>query len=249
MSESREKTLMETQNQTGFDLISLQGVGILGKEDSNEGNLAEKSISKEIAKMRDDRLRNVIESVVKSMLKIVEKKDPYTARHEKHVSKLASVIGRELGLPDEKVEEIRMTALIHDIGKIFIPSEILVKPGFLTEEEFAFIKLHTYHGYDILKTIDFPWNVASVVLQHHERFNGSGYPERLKGDEIMIEARILAVADVVEAITFHRPYRPGYGLETALQEISSKRGILYDPEIVDVCLKIFRDGKFRFENN
>jgi len=199
-------------------------------------------------KMSYEKLKKIVESVINAMVKMVETKDPYTAGHERHVAKLASEIARELGFPDEKIEEIRMTALIHDIGKMFIPSEILVKPGKLTEEEFAFIKLHTYHGYEILKTIDFPWEVAPVVLQHHERFDGSGYPQRLKGDEILMEAKILSVADVVEAITFHRPYRPGHGVEKAIQEIYQFRGTLYDPDVVDACLKLFREKNFKFES-
>ncbi len=196
--------------------------------------------------MSYEKLKKIVESVINAMVKMVETKDPYTAGHERNVAKLASAIGRELGFSEEKIEEIRMTALIHDIGKMFIPSEILVKPGKLTDEEFAFIKLHTYHGYEILKTIDFPWDIAPVVLQHHERIDGSGYPQRLKGNEILMEARILSVADVVEAITFHRPYRTGYGLEKAIQEISQLRGILYDPDVVDACVKLIREKKFEF---
>ncbi len=222
-----------------------------GKVISYEGTLTDitkRKIAEERLKMSYEKLKKIVESVINAMVKMVETKDPYTAGHERHVAKLASAIAKELGFPDEKIEEIRMTALIHDIGKMFIPSEILVKPGKLTEEEFAFIKLHTYHGYEILKTIDFPWDVAPVVLQHHERFDGSGYPNRLKGDEILMEAKILSVADVVEAITFHRPYRPGHGVEKAIQEISQFRGILYDPDVVDACLKLFREKNFKFEN-
>jgi PAS domain S-box-containing protein/putative nucleotidyltransferase with HDIG domain len=222
-----------------------------GKVISYEGTLTDitkRKTAEERLKMSYEKLKKIVESVINAMVKMVETKDPYTAGHERHVAKLASEIARELGFPDEKIEEIRMTALIHDIGKMFIPSEILVKPGKLTEEEFAFIKLHTYHGYEILKTIDFPWEVAPVVLQHHERFDGSGYPQRLKGDEILMEAKILSVADVVEAITFHRPYRPGHGVEKAIQEIYQFRGTLYDPDVVDACLKLFREKNFKFES-
>lgn len=223
-----------------------------GKIISFEGTLTDitkRKIEEEELKMNYERLKKIVESVINAMVKMVEKKDPYTAGHERHVAKLATAIAKELGFSEEKVEEIKMTALIHDIGKMFIPSEILVKPGKLTEEEFAFIKLHAYHGYEILKTIDFPWNVATVVLQHHERYDGSGYPQRLKGEEILMEARILSVADVVEAITFHRPYRPGHGVEKAIQEISRYKGILYDPDVVDACLKIFKEKGFKFENS
>ncbi len=222
-----------------------------GKVIFYEGTLTDitkRKIAEEELKKNYEKLKKIVESVINAMVKMVEKKDPYTAGHERHVAKLVSAIGRELGFPEDKVEEMRMTALIHDIGKMFIPSEILVKPGKLTEEEFTFIKLHTYHGYEILKTIDFPWDVAPVVLQHHERFDGSGYPQRLKGDEILMEARILSVADVVEAITFHRPYRPGHGVKKAVQEIAQFRGTLYDPDVVDACLKLFKEKNFKFEN-
>lgn len=222
-----------------------------GKVISYEGtfkDITERKIAEERLRIGYEKLKKIVEGVINAMIKMVEKKDPYTAGHERRVAKLASAIGRELGFTDEKIDEIRMTALIHDIGKMFIPSEILVKPGKLTEEEFAFIKLHTYHGYEILETINFPWDVAPVVLQHHERFDGSGYPNRLKRDEILMEAKILSVADVVEAITFYRPYRPWHGLEKAIQEISQYRGILYDPDVVDICLKLFREKDFKFEN-
>lgn len=211
-------------------------------------DITKRKIAEKELKMSYEKLKRIVESVINAMVKMVEKKDPYTAGHERHVAILASAIGRELGFSEEKVEEIKMTALIHDIGKMFIPSEILVKPGKLTEEEFAFIRLHTYHGFEILKTIDFPWDVAPVVLQHHERFDGSGYPQGLKGDEISIEARVLSVADVIEAITFHRPYRPGHGIEKAIQEISQFKGSLFDPDVVDACLKVFKEKRFKFEN-
>lgn len=223
-----------------------------GKVIYYEGTLTDitkRKIAEEELKMSYEKLKKIVESVINAMVKMVETKDPYTAGHERHVAKLASAIARELGFSEDKAEEIKMTALIHDIGKMFIPSEILVKPGKLTEEEFAFIKLHTYHGYEILKTIDFPWDVAPIVLQHHERYDGSGYPQRLKGDDILLEARILSVADVVEAITFHRPYRPGHGLEKAIQEISRFRGSLYDPDVVDACLRLFKEKNFKFENS
>jgi HD-GYP domain-containing protein (c-di-GMP phosphodiesterase class II) len=140
-----------------------------------------------------------------------------------------------------------MGSLIHDVGKIYVPAEILSRPGELSEAEFNLIKVHPQVGYDIIKGIEFPWPVAKMILQHHERLNGSGYPQGLKGDEISLEARILAVADVVEAMASHRPYRPGLGLDKALEEISQNRGVLYDPQAVDICLRLFQEKGFSFE--
>jgi HD-GYP domain-containing protein (c-di-GMP phosphodiesterase class II) len=140
-----------------------------------------------------------------------------------------------------------MGSLIHDVGKIYVPAEILSRPGKLSDAEFNLIKAHPQVGYDIIKGIEFPWHVGKMILQHHERLNGSGYPQGLKGDEVCLEARILAVADVVEAMASHRPYRPSLGLETALEEISRNRGVLYDPQVVDICLRLFREKGFTFE--
>jgi HD-GYP domain-containing protein (c-di-GMP phosphodiesterase class II) len=150
-------------------------------------------------------------------------------------------------LSQDKIEGIRITALIHDIGKIGIPAEILSKPSKLNEMEFGLIKNHPKIGYDILRKIDFPWPVAEIVLQHHEKMNGSGYPRGLKGDKILLEAKIIGVADVVEAMSSHRPYRPTLGIDAAMEEISKNKGTLYDPEVVDVCLKLFKEKGFKFE--
>jgi HD-GYP domain-containing protein (c-di-GMP phosphodiesterase class II) len=153
-----------------------------------------------------------------------------------------------MGLPEERVEGLRMAGLIHDIGKISVPAEILSKPAQLTELEYAMVKAHSQAGYDILNgTIDFPWPVAQIVFQHHERIDGSGYPRGLPGKEIILEARILGVADVVEAMASHRPYRSARGIDKALEEISQNRGVLYDPEVVDTCLKLFAEKKFTFD--
>ena len=141
-----------------------------------------------------------------------------------------------------------MSAILHDIGKISIPAEILTKPGRLTEIEMNMLKTHPEVGYDILKRIDFPWPLAKIVLQHHERLDGSGYPQGLKGDEILLEARIIGVADVVEAMSSHRPYRPALGIDKALEEIYQNRGIFYDPEVVDTCIKLFKEKGFEFES-
>jgi len=150
-------------------------------------------------------------------------------------------------LPKDKAESIRIAAAIHDIGKIFVPAEILSKPGKLSEVEFSFLKQHPQAGFDILKNIEFPWPIAQIVIQHHERMNGSGYPSALSGEALLIEARILAVADVVEAMASHRPYRPALGIDKALEEISQNKGTLYDADAVDACLRLFVEKAFKFE--
>jgi putative nucleotidyltransferase with HDIG domain len=174
-----------------------------------------------------------------------EARDPYTAGHQKRVADLAHVIATEMGLPLDTIEGIRMAGSIHDIGKISVPAEILSKPSKLTEIEFFLIKEHSRSGYEMLKDVESSWPLAEIVYQHHERMNGSGYPRNLKGDEIFIEARILAVADVVEAMASHRPYRPGFGIEKALDEIEKNKGILYDDTVADACLKLFREKAYQ----
>ncbi len=193
-------------------------------------------------------LRKSMGGAIQAMAQTVESRDPYTAGHQKRVSNIARMIAHELLLKREQIEGIRLAGIIHDLGKISIPAEILSRPGRITEVEFNLIKTHPKTGYDILKTIDFPWPIAEIVYQHHERINGSGYPRGLKGDEIMIEAKILAVADVVEAMASHRPYRPSLGIEYALDEIKKNRGILYDTVISDVCIKIFSREDVDIEN-
>ncbi|MDD5015026.1 MAG: HD domain-containing protein, partial [Atribacterota bacterium] len=193
------------------------------------------------------RLKKTMGATLDTMSRIIEVKDPYTSGHQRRVSQLAVPLARELGLPEDQIEGIRIAALIHDIGKIGIPTEILSKPTKLTDIEFRLIKRHSQIGYDILQSIDFSYPVAQIVLQHHERINGSGYPNHLKGDEILLEARIIGVADTVEAMSSHRPYRPALGIDIALKEISQNRGIFYDPKVVDVCLKLFKEKGFKFE--
>jgi PAS domain S-box-containing protein len=193
------------------------------------------------------RLQKTMQDTIKIIAKVVEVKDPYTAGHQQRVSQLSTCIAKELKLPKNKIEGIRIASLIHDIGKIGLPSEILSKPTKLTDIEFGLIKGHSQIGYDILESIDFSYPVAQIVLQHHERLNGSGYPNNLKGDKILLEARILGVADVVEAMSSHRPYRPALGIDAALEEISQNSGILYDPEVVDVCIRLIREKGFKFE--
>lgn len=193
-------------------------------------------------------LKKALEGTIQGIASALEMRDPYTADHQKRVSQLACAIAQEMGLDGEQVEGIRLSGLIHDIGKIYVPAEILSKPGRISQAEFNVIKAHCQVGYDILKSIDFPWPIAQITLQHHERMNGSGYPSGLGRENILLEARILAVADVMEAMASHRPYRPTLGLEKALEEITQNRGILYDSDVVQAGLKLFSEGKFIFDD-
>jgi HD-GYP domain-containing protein (c-di-GMP phosphodiesterase class II) len=191
-----------------------------------------------------ERLRESLVDTVTAITTTVEMRDPYTAGHERRVAELATAIAREMGLSNDQIDGIHFGGLIHDLGKIKIPAEILSKPGRLSKTEFELVASHSQAGYDILKGIKFPWPIAQMVLQHHERLDGSGYPEGLKGEDIIIEARILAVADTVEAMSSHRPYRPALGIDKALAEIEQQRDRLYDAKAVDACLKLFRAGNF-----
>lgn len=193
------------------------------------------------------KLQKTMEDAIYTIGKIVETRDPYTAGHQKNVSQLATFIAQEMKLPQDRIEGVRIASLIHDIGKIAIPAEILSEPSRLTEIEYNLIQAHSQTGYDILKSIEFPWPVAEIVLQHHEKIDGSGYPNKLKGDEIILEAKIIGVADVVDAMSSHRPYRPALGIDKALEEISQNKGILYAPEVVDACIKLFKEKGFKFE--
>ncbi len=192
-----------------------------------------------------ERLRKSFGATVQVMASALEARDPYTAGHQKRVADLARSIATEMGLNKDKIEGIRTAGSIHDIGKLAIPSEILTKPTKLTDLEFSLIKEHSESGYEMLKNVESPWPLAQIVYQHHERMNGSGYPRKLKGEEIIIEARIMAVADVVEAMASHRPYRPGLGLDAALEEIEKNKGIIYDADVVDACLRLFREKGYK----
>lgn len=191
-------------------------------------------------------LRKSLEDSIRAIADTVEMRDPYTAGHQRRVSELAAAIAREMNLPEERIHGIRLAATIHDVGKINVPAEILAKPGKLSDIELMLIKTHAQAGYDILKDIKFPWPIAAIVLQHHERLDGSGYPQGLKDGEIFLEARVMAVADVVEAMASHRPYRPSRGIEAALREIERGRGSVYDAQVVGACLTLFREGRFAF---
>lgn len=185
------------------------------------------------------KLQRAFEGVVQAMAMAMEMKDIYTSGHQQRVAQLACALADELGLTADCIDGLRVASLLHDLGKIAVASEILSKPGKINDYEFAIIKAHPQIGYDILKAIEFPWPVAQIVLQHHERLDGSGYPAGLKGEEILLEAKILGVADVVEAMSSHRPYRPAIGISQALEEISQKRGVSYDPVVVDACMELF----------
>ncbi|HPN10192.1 MAG TPA: PAS domain S-box protein [Syntrophales bacterium] len=217
---------------------------IVRDEQNNEPYL--EGIVEDITEKKEsvDRLRKALGGTVQAIASVVETKDPYTAGHQRRVADLARAMGTELGLSPDQIEGLRMAGIIHDIGKISVPAEILSTPRRLTPIEFSLIKMHSQSGYDILKDVDFPWPIARMVLEHHERMDGSGYPNGLTGNDILLESRVLAVADVVEAMATHRPYRPALGLEAALEEINLKKGILYDPDVVSVCLKLFHDKNF-----
>ncbi|MDO9515666.1 MAG: HD domain-containing protein [Syntrophales bacterium] len=195
-----------------------------------------------------ERLLDSMEGTINALATALEMRDPYTAGHQRRVGELAEAIALELDYPSDEVRGIHLAALIHDIGKIYVPSEILSKPTELTNNEFNIIKTHARIGYDILGKIEFSWPIAEMVYQHHERLDGSGYPRGLKGDEIIFQAKILAVADVVEAMTSRRPYRAALGIDTALKEISAGRGTKYDPDAVDACVKLFRKKGFTFSD-
>ncbi len=193
-----------------------------------------------------EQLRQTLNETVSALASMGEKRDLYTSGHQTRVSLLACAIAREMGLDEDRIEGVRVAGILHDIGKIYIPAEILSKPARLTDTEMELMKSHSEVGYEILKSVSFPWPVAKMVRQHHERLDGSGYPDGLKGNDLLLEARILAVADVVEAMSSHRPYRPALGLGRALDEVSKNNG-RYDEEVVKACLRLFEEDKFSFK--
>jgi len=225
---------------------------------ANDGSVREyQTIVKDITRQKQNQqrlektlemLRGNLNRVIKLVSHVVEKKDLYTAGHQRRVTDLARTIAQEMDLPGTQIDAIRMAGSIHDIGKISVPAEILNKPGHLSEIEMSLLKVHSRIGYDILKEIDWSYPIPEIVLQHHERMDGSGYPQGLSGEEIVLEARILGVADVVESMNSHRPYRPSLGVEKALEEIAKNRGILYDADVVDACLRLFREKGFQWND-
>jgi len=202
----------------------------------------------ELGNLVDERtvkLEQILDGIVLTMGTLVETRDSYTAGHQLRVSKLSVAIAEQLGLDKDRIDGIRTASMLHDIGKTYIPEGILAKPSKLSEIEFMLIKEHALKGYEILRTIDFPWPIADIVLQHHERIDGSGYPNGINGDEILQEAKVIAVADVVEAMASHRPYRPSLGIDQALDEIRKNKGISYDSDVVEACIAVF-EGGFEF---
>ncbi|MBU2009657.1 MAG: MEDS domain-containing protein [Chloroflexi bacterium] len=216
-------------------------------------NLGHKRATEEALKrswheMQNGKLGTILEGMVSALASVAEKRDPYTAGHQQRVTLLACAIAGQMGLPEVQIDGIRVAGTLHDIGKMYVPAEILNKPGALAGVEMSLIRAHSEAGYDIVKGIEFPWPVAQAILQHHERLDGSGYPAGLSGEDIILEARVLGVADVVEAMCSHRPFRPALGMDKALEEISRHRGILYDPRVADACLKVFTEKGFRLEH-
>lgn len=191
------------------------------------------------------KLRKALRGTIQAMALTVETRDPYTAGHQQRVAELARAIATELGVSEDQIQGIHFAGVIHDIGKISVPGEILSKPGKISENEIGIIKDHSRVGHDILRPVDFPWPIAQIVQQHHEKMDGSGYPGGILGENILLEARILTVADVVEAMSSHRPYRAALGVDVALSEISKGRGTLYDPEVVDACLRLFKERGYQ----
>jgi PAS domain S-box-containing protein/putative nucleotidyltransferase with HDIG domain len=210
-------------------------------------DITEKKLSEEKLKASRELLEKTLDGAVNAIATMAELRDPYTAGHQRRVAKLATAIAQEMGFEKSRCETIRIAATLHDIGKMHIPAEILSKPGRLSVMEMNMIRTHPQVTREILKSLDLPWPICQIVLQHHERMNGTGYPNNLSGENISIEARILAVSDVVEAMASHRPYRPSLGIEKALAEIENNKGSLYDSTVVDICLKLFRENHFQFE--
>jgi PAS domain S-box-containing protein len=210
----------------------------------------EERVREQTAELRTsfDKLGRAMEGTIQALATMVEARDRYTAGHQVRVADLACTIARQMGFPESRIPIIRIAGLIHDVGKVCVPTEILNKPAPLSPIEFEIVKQHPKAAYDVLEKIEFPWSIADIVLQHHERVNGSGYPSGLRGDQMHLEARILAVADVVEAMSSHRPYRAALGTDKGLEEVSNGKGTLFDPAVVDACLHVFRQGGFKFKD-
>lgn len=210
-------------------------------------DITERRVIVDNLKKAIEKEKTILIQAVHALSDVMEFRDPYTAKHQKNVAILAVEIAKKIGFSGSLIEGIKIASLLHDIGKVNIPTDILAKPGKLNEIEWEFIRMHPIYGTNIIKDIEFPWNISKIILQHHERVDGSGYPNSLKGDEIIFEAKILQVADVIEAMTSHRPYRKKYSLSEALEEIEKYKGIYYDKEVVKACLKVFEKG-FNFKN-
>ena len=228
--------------------LSPQELLIRSKRILRERNLlSERNKTGEALESTVLKLRKTLDQTVNALASTVEMRDPYTFGHQRRVTQIACAIGADMGLSEDQIDGIQIAGLLHDIGKISIPSEILSKPGQLTQAEFNLLKDHPQIGYHILKKIEFPWPVCQIVLQHHEHLDGSGYPSGITDQDILLEAKILSVADVVEAMSSHRPYRASLGIESALEEISKNQGILYEPAVVEACFKVFQDFQFTLD--
>jgi putative nucleotidyltransferase with HDIG domain len=219
-------------------------------KDSQSRTVKTYGVNQDITERLEAELRTqrALEGTIQAVAQTIETRDPYTAGHQKGVTKLAVAIAQKMQLADDQIRGIRVAATLHDMGKISVPAEILSKPGRLSTQEFLIIQEHPKVAYEILKGIAFPWPIADIILQHHERMDGSGYPQGLSSEDgILLEARILAVADVVEAMSTHRPYRPALGVDAALEEIRSKSGTQFDPAVVSACVDLFMKGEFALE--
>ena len=229
------------------DQVKLRTAELAAANEVLQADIAERKLAEEKLQNTMESLRKAVSMTIQVLVAVIEVRDPYTAGHQRRAANLARAIASEMGLPPEMIEGIRMAGYIHDIGKLSIPAEILSKPTKLSAIEFAMIKEHAKSGYDILKDVESPWQLAEMVYQHHERMDGSGYPRMLKGSDIIVEARILAVADVIEAMASHRPYRPSLGIDLALAEIEKNRGIFYDDAVVAASLRLFKEKGFKLE--
>lgn len=240
--------IMQTFVETVLDMYdNLTSRSLELIREKNERLKTERAlVASEMQKQAMDKLLHSMKKTIEAMVSTVELRAPYTAGHQRRVAQLAEAIARELGLPEEETQGIYLAATIHDIGDIQIPAEILTRPGSLTNIEQEIVHLHPKAGYDILKEIDFPWPIAEMVYQHHERLDGSGYPNGLKGDQILMGAKVIGVADVVEAMSSHRPYRASLGVEAALVELEAHKGSRYEAAVVDACIRLVRDKQFAF---
>lgn len=246
----REETAVAAMEAGAHDYIFKDNLGRLVPTVVRELREAkvrqERKQAEEALRKSQESLCRMMEGAVRALASLTEKRDPYTAGHQRRVAQLARAIAGEIGLPQIEIEGIHIAGLLHDIGKIIVPAEILSKPGKISEWEFNIIRMHPQVGYDILKEIEFPWPVGKVILQHHEMVDGSGYPAGLRGSQILTEARVLAVADAIEAMSSHRPYLPARGVSLALEEITQFKGILYDPQVVEACWRVFYEKEFQW---
>jgi len=241
-----EKALQQARNDLEMR-VAKRTMELTEANEALRAEITERKRVEEELKQTTEKLLNSLEGAVQAIARIVEIRDPYTAGHQRRVTQLACAIARKMGFSQDQLGALHMAGLIHDVGKVHVPAEILANPDGLSEAEFSILKTHPFVGYEILKTIEFPWPIAQIVYQHHERMDGSGYPLGLSGEDILLEARILALADVVEAMSSHRPYRAALGIDKALSEITQKKAVLYDAKVVDTCLWLFTEGSFKFE--